>query len=96
MGRVEVRARPGSRQDRIAWDDGRRGWVVACRDPPTEGRANDAIVQLLADRLGVPRRSVRIVIGGRTRHKTVEVDGVSDEEIAVRLRRASSPSSGKP
>jgi len=70
--------------------------VVACRDPPTEGRANDAIVQLLADRLGVPRRSVRIVIGGRTRHKTVEVDGVSDEEIAVRLRRASSPSSGKP
>jgi len=86
VGSLEVRARPGSHADGVAWDDWRQCWVVACREPALAGRANDAVVRLLADRLGVPRTSVRLVTGGRSREKRVEVDGLSDAEIAMRLR----------
>lgn len=86
MGRLEVWARPGSRQDGIEWDDWRKCWVISCREPPTEGRANDAIRRLLAERLGVPRTSVQFAVGGRSRAKLIEVDGLSENEIVTRLR----------
>lgn len=87
MGRVEVWARPGSRQDGIEWDDWRKRWVVSCREPPTEGRANEAILRLVAGRLSVARTSVRLMSGGRTRAKLIDVAGVADSEIAMRLRQ---------
>ena len=50
--------------------------------PPVEGAANAALVVLLADALGVPKRSVRIVSGESSRAKVVEIDGV--DAAAVR------------
>ena len=86
MGRIEVWARPGSRREGIEWDEWRHRWVVSCREPPMGGRANEAILALLADRLGVPRPSVRYVVVGRARAKQVEVDGLTDADLAERLR----------
>ena len=56
--------------------------------PPVDGAANAALVELLAESLGVPRRAVRIVAGESSRSKTVDVDGV---EQALVERLASSP-----
>jgi uncharacterized protein (TIGR00251 family) len=50
--------------------------------PPVEGAANEALIDLLAERLGVPRRRVRIVAGATSRAKTVEVDGVGRAQVA--------------
>ncbi len=47
--------------------------------PPVEGAANAEVVDLLARLLGVPRRTVTIVTGGRSRLKRVRVEGVSAE-----------------
>jgi uncharacterized protein (TIGR00251 family) len=55
--------------------------------PAVEGAANVALVELLADALGVARRSVRIVSGVTSRAKIVEVDGANVENIR-RLARA--------
>jgi len=93
VGRIELWAHPGSRGDRIEWEPWRRRWTVSCRELPTEGRANAAILGLLAQRLGVPRASLRIVTGERTRAKRVEVDGLSGEEIDERLRASSDEAS---
>jgi uncharacterized protein (TIGR00251 family) len=49
--------------------------------PPVDGAANEALVDLLAERLGVPRRAVRIVSGATARTKTVEVDGVDAARV---------------
>jgi len=49
---------------------------VRLHAPPVDGAANDALVVLLADALGVPRRAVRVVAGGSSRRKVVEVAGV--------------------
>ena len=43
--------------------------------PPTEGRANDALLALLAKSWGVPRRDLAIVGGAKSRNKTVHVTG---------------------
>lgn len=88
MGRVGVWARPGSRADSIVWDPWRKQWTVHCREPAREGRANAAILQLLADRLGVPRADVRYVRSGRSSSKVVEVEGLPTPQIEDRLRRA--------
>lgn len=49
--------------------------------PPVDGAANSELVELLAMRLGVSKRAVRIVAGLASRGKTVEVDGVSPESV---------------
>ena len=45
--------------------------------PPVDGAANEALVELIADALGVGRRAVRIVSGESSRSKVVEVEGVT-------------------
>jgi uncharacterized protein (TIGR00251 family) len=56
--------------------------------PPVDGAANVALVEVLADALGVPRHSVRIVSGATSRGKIVEVDGVNVENIRRLARRS--------
>jgi uncharacterized protein len=45
--------------------------------PPVDGAANEALVELIANALGVGRRAVRIVSGESSRSKVVEVEGVT-------------------
>ena len=51
--------------------------------PAVEGAANNALVRLLADELGVPRRDIRIVAGATGRRKLVVVDGMSRDAIVA-------------
>jgi uncharacterized protein len=51
--------------------------------PPLDGRANDALRRLLADRLNVPISAVRIVSGEKSRTKRVAVSGVSRAQVAA-------------
>jgi uncharacterized protein YggU (UPF0235/DUF167 family) len=52
--------------------------------PAVEGGANNALLRLLSDELGVPRRDVRIVAGAGSRQKLVVVDGLDPETILER------------
>jgi uncharacterized protein YggU (UPF0235/DUF167 family) len=52
--------------------------------PPIEGAANQALLRLLADELGIARRSVRLVAGAAGRQKLVVVEGVSGEDLLAR------------
>jgi uncharacterized protein (TIGR00251 family) len=49
--------------------------------PPADGAANEALVELLAEALGVPRRAVRVVAGAASRSKVVEVEGASEARV---------------
>jgi hypothetical protein len=59
--------------------------LVRVNAPPVEGAANDAVVEILAAALGVPKRRVTIVSGVRGRHKRVRVAGVNAAAAAARL-----------
>ena len=52
--------------------------------PPVEGAANQALLRLIADELGVPRRDVRMVAGAGGRTKVVAVDGVDAVRVLER------------
>lgn len=52
--------------------------------PAVEGAANNALIRLLADEVGVARRDVRIVAGATSRQKLVVIDGVEAEAIVAR------------
>ena len=53
---------------------------------PVHGAANDALVELLSELLDIPKRSIRIQSGDRSRTKTVEIDGVTEDDVLSRLR----------
>jgi uncharacterized protein (TIGR00251 family) len=79
-----VRVTPRASQDKIA---GWEGDVLRVRvtAPPVEGRANEALLRLLARALDVPKSRLRLVGGQRQRNKVVAVEGLSAEEVRVRL-----------
>jgi uncharacterized protein (TIGR00251 family) len=85
--RFAVRVQPRASRSEIV---GLHGDALKVRlaAPPVGGAANVALVELLAEALGVPTRRVRIVSGTASRGKVVEVDGVHVENIR-RLARAS-------
>lgn len=61
---------------------------VSLTTPPLDGRANEACVEFFAKLLKVPRSSVTIASGQRTRNKVIRVAGVSAEYVQERLRRS--------
>ena len=72
--------------------DGVQGWLgdvlkVRVRAAPERGRANAAVLEVLAQALEVPRTSVRIVAGWTSPRKIVEIDGLEEAEIRRRLDR---------
>ncbi len=56
--------------------------------PPVDDAANRALIEFLAECLGVARRCVRIVAGGTSRTKLIEVDGISAEQVEELRERA--------
>ena len=66
---------------------GRHGdaWKVRVAAPPERGRANDAVVGVIAQALGVDRRNVRLVGGASGRDKVVELTGLTLDEAERRL-----------
>lgn len=56
--------------------------------PADRGRANDAVVSLLAGELGVATSAVRVVAGHTNRTKLVEVEGIDSEEAERLLTTA--------
>lgn len=81
--RVKVQAR--ARRKKIAGvHDG--ALQVRVNAPPLEGRANRALVELLAGRLRVPRSSIKIAAGERSPLKLVEVAGLDAAAVLERLR----------
>jgi len=79
--RVSVHVQPRATRSEIIGLHG-AALKVRLQAPPVDGAANEALATLLAERLGVPRRAVRVVAGAASRAKTVEVDGTT--EAAVR------------
>lgn len=88
--RLAVRAQPRASKNALVGllDDGRGGvsLKISVTAPPVEGEANAAIVQLLAQLLGVPRRDVRIVSGEGGRTKIVDVRGLDREAALAQIR----------
>ena len=81
--RISVRVIPRSRRNSIEWTAG--GLRVRLTAPPVDGAANDALVALFAERLGIAKRDIRVVYGATGRQKIVEVSGMTPEMLEQKL-----------
>ena len=64
------------------------GWKVRVSPAPENGRANDAVIALLADALSLPQGNLELVGGTTSRDKVVAVAGLSPETVDRRLAAA--------
>jgi uncharacterized protein len=85
--RVRLRVSPGARRSELVGRHG-DGWKVRVTAPPEDGRANDAVLDLLAEQLELPRRSLSIVSGHTAREKIVRMEGIDRAESDRRLEGA--------
>ncbi|MGQ9455749.1 MAG: DUF167 domain-containing protein [Armatimonadota bacterium] len=81
---VKIRVIPRSSKNEIV------GWrgnslLVKVTAPPVEGAANEAVVRMLSDVLGLRKGDIRIVSGERSRDKVIEIKGFSGEQAVSKL-----------
>jgi uncharacterized protein (TIGR00251 family) len=89
VSRITVRLTPRASRDEVL---GFQGEVLRVRvkAPPVEGRANEALLRLLAKVLEIPCSSLAIVRGQTSRDKIVAVDGLEAAEVRRRLESGGS------
>jgi uncharacterized protein YggU (UPF0235/DUF167 family) len=85
--RLRLRVAPGAHRAAVVGRHG-DGWKIRVAAAPEQGRANDAVMALLADVLGVARPALRLVAGARSRDKVVELSGLGAADADERLAAA--------
>ena len=69
--KIQVKVKPSSKTEDLSREGD--SFIVKVKEPPKEGKANQAVIKLLAEHFGVPYSQVRIVSGLRSRNKVIEV-----------------------
>ncbi|MBW2117587.1 MAG: YggU family protein [Deltaproteobacteria bacterium] len=81
---IKVRVVPrSSRNQIIGVDDGI--FKIKLTAPPVDGKANNALREFLAKRLGLAKGSVEIISGERSRQKSVRIYGLTLEDVNALL-----------
>ena len=69
--KIQVKVKPNSKTDEVSREGD--SFIVKVKQPPKGGKANQAVIKLLAEHFGVPHSQVRILSGFRSRNKVIEV-----------------------
>ena len=87
---LRLHIQPGAKKTEIV---GLHGEALKIRlaAPPVDGKANAALLEFLAEKLGVGRTALYLVSGQTSRTKRVGIDGCSAEELRA-LLQAKAPS----
>jgi hypothetical protein len=82
--RLEVKVQPRSSRNQIV---GEQAGVLKVKltAPPVEGEANAALVDFLSGYLKVPRKDINLIKGETSRHKIIEILGISSEELMRKI-----------
>ena len=82
--RVRLRVVPNARRNEVIGTHG-EAIKVKVAAPALDGRANEELIEFIADSLGVSRRGVRLVQGAKSRDKLVEIDELEEATVRERL-----------
>jgi len=81
---VECYATPNAGKSKIKGErDG--ALAIALAAPPVEGRANEALIEFIAELLSIPKSRVSIIRGGTSRKKLVLIRGLDKEQLLALL-----------
>ena len=73
---LTVKVQPRSSRNKLGECTGAE-WKIWVTAPPVDSAANQAVVEFLAEELGLPRSRVELVRGGTNRHKTILLRGMT-------------------
>jgi uncharacterized protein (TIGR00251 family) len=84
VGTLKLRIVPNAKRAEVV---GKYGDAVKLKvaAPAMDGKANNALLEFIAEKLGVSARSVSLLMGDKSRDKVVAVEGVESEELRRRL-----------
>jgi uncharacterized protein (TIGR00251 family) len=92
---VELRVRVIPRASKSGIAGTRDGaLLVRLNAPPVEGAANSELIQVISDALGVPKRSISIVSGERSRLKRIRVEGMTEESVNAKFKMQNANTEG--
>jgi uncharacterized protein (TIGR00251 family) len=81
---LAVRVHPGAKRDAVTGEhDG--AVKISLTAPPTDGKANDALIAFLAAHLRVSRASITLLAGATSRSKTLRIEGKCAAEVQAAL-----------
>ena len=86
---IDVSAQPRSSRRGVV-RSGAQGLVIAINSAPEKGKANDELIEYLADQLRIPRAAIMLVRGATSSKKTVRIITHETARVAARLRKISS------
>jgi uncharacterized protein YggU (UPF0235/DUF167 family) len=91
--RFQVHVRPKSRANAVEATRDGHGTKIRVRvtAAPEDGKANEAVLALLAERLGLPKQALRVAGGASSRVKWIEADGLEEDELWRRLEQEPGP-----
>jgi len=69
--KVKVKVKPNSKTEELS--QAGDTFVVKIKEPPKEGKANQAVIKLLAQHFGISQSQIRILSGFRSKNKVIEV-----------------------
>ncbi len=78
---LAVRAQPGAKRDAIVGLHA-GALKIAVTAPPEKGRANEAIVEVLADALSIARSRIELRSGATSRQKKFFVEGITADRLS--------------
>jgi uncharacterized protein len=83
---LSVHVQPGARRSQVIGEHGGR-LKVAVNAPPLDGRANAAVIALIAKRLGVRTSMLHVATGENCRDKRIELAGgrLTADEVVLKL-----------
>ena len=84
MAILQVHVVPNARSDVVVGEHG--GAVkIKLRAPAVEGKANAALMHFIAAQLKIPRKAIVLKSGEKSRAKTIQIHGLSKEDVYTRL-----------
>ena len=86
--KLAVRVQPGARRSALIGRMADGTLKLAVTAPPEDGRANAAVLELLAGTLGVKVRQLEVVRGASSRAKVIAVEGLEAADVARRIDAA--------
>jgi len=70
--RLNIKVKPYSKTQKVVRNENGE-IVVHVKAPPTEGKANRAVIEVLSEYLNVPKSSIKIISGYKSRNKVIEI-----------------------
>ena len=84
MGRLKLRIVPNAKRDEVIGEYG-DAVKIKVAAPAVEGKANEALLEFIAEKLSLHRRDIALISGEKSRDKLVEIAGLDDAQARARL-----------